>query len=93
MLSLTSVAPRVVPPFGEGDHIVAADSLLEQGSDLGVAVNPHVGGEQRMVVCIAGKSYLYNRSKDFVFHKDWNIYAPADVLKLIAKGVTDYDAI
>jgi hypothetical protein len=58
-----------------------------------VAVNPHVGGEQRMVVCIAGKSYLYNRSKDFVFHKDWNIYAPADVLKLIAKGVTDYDAI
>jgi hypothetical protein len=46
-----------------------------------------------MVVCIAGKSYLYNRLKDFVFHKDWNIYAPADVLKLIAKGVTDYDAI
>ncbi|NLE14973.1 MAG: transcriptional regulator [Spirochaetales bacterium] len=40
-----------------------------------------------------GKSYLYNRSKDFVFHKNWNIYAPADVLTLIAKGVTDYDAI
>jgi predicted transcriptional regulator of viral defense system len=39
-----------------------------------------------------GKSYLYNRSKDFVFNKDWNIYAPADVLKLITKGVADYDA-
>ncbi len=49
-----AVVPRVVPPFGEGDHIVAPDAILEQGSDLGVAVYPHVGGEQRMVVCIVG---------------------------------------
>jgi len=54
MLSLTSVAPRVVPPFGEGDHIVAPDALLEQGSDLGVAVYPHVGREKRMVVGVVG---------------------------------------
>ncbi|MPN21104.1 hypothetical protein SDC9_168483 [bioreactor metagenome] len=49
-----SVVPRVVPPFGEGDDIVAINAILEKTAHLGVAVYPHVGGEQRMVVCVVG---------------------------------------
>lgn len=49
-----AVVPRFVPPFGEGYHIIAVDALLEKTADLGVAVYPHVGREQRMVVGVVG---------------------------------------
>ena len=41
----------------------------------------------------SGKSYLHEKSNGFIWHKNWNMYAPADVLQLVNKGVTDYDAI
>ncbi len=40
-----------------------------------------------------GKSYLYERTPDFAFYEDWQIYAPADFSRLTDKGVSDYDAI
>lgn len=40
-----------------------------------------------------GKSYLYSRTSDFVFYKDWQLYAPADFSRFTDKGVNDYDAI
>ncbi|MCD8107026.1 MAG: type IV toxin-antitoxin system AbiEi family antitoxin domain-containing protein [Oscillospiraceae bacterium] len=47
--------------------------------------------------CVAksssSKTYLFNKQDDFVFHKKWRLYAPADLRKLINKGVDDYDAV
>lgn len=40
-----------------------------------------------------GRSYLYERTNDFVFYDDWHIYAPAGFSHLTNKGVMDYDAI
>ena len=40
-----------------------------------------------------GKNYLYDNGQDFVWHENWKLYAPADLMQLISKGVTDYDAI
>ena len=40
-----------------------------------------------------GKAYLHNNGHDFIWHEDWKLYAPADIMQLINKGVTDYDAI
>ena len=40
-----------------------------------------------------GKSYLYERTSDFVFYEDWKLYAPADFSRFTDKGVNDYDAI
>ena len=33
-----------------------------------------------------------NKQDDFVFHKKWMLYAPKELKKLVAKGVSDYDA-
>ncbi|MCD7824038.1 MAG: transcriptional regulator [Oscillospiraceae bacterium] len=47
--------------------------------------------------CVAksssSKAYLFEKQDDFVFHKKWRLYAPADLKKLIDKGVDGYDAI
>ena len=40
-----------------------------------------------------GKAYLHNNGHDFIWHENWKLYAPADIMQLINKGVTDYDAI
>ncbi len=40
-----------------------------------------------------GKSYLSNDSKDFIWHEEWKLYAPENLMQMINKGVTDYDAI
>lgn len=40
-----------------------------------------------------GKSYFYERTPDFTFHENWQIYAPADFSRITNKGVYDYDAI
>lgn len=40
-----------------------------------------------------GKSYLYERTEDFTFYDEWQIYAPADFSRLTDKGVNDHDAI
>ncbi|MCD7889659.1 MAG: transcriptional regulator [Oscillospiraceae bacterium] len=47
--------------------------------------------------CVAksssSKTYLFDKQDDFVFHKKWRLYAPADLKKIIDKGVDDYDAV
>ena len=43
-----------VPPLGEGDDVVGGDCILEKRADGRVAVDPHAGGEERMVVCVIG---------------------------------------
>ncbi len=40
-----------------------------------------------------GKNYFYDYGQDFVWHEKWKLYAPADLMQLLSKGVTDYDAI
>lgn len=40
-----------------------------------------------------GKSYLYERTTDFIFYEDWQIYAPADFSRFTDKGVKHHDAI
>lgn len=40
-----------------------------------------------------GKSYLHSATQGFVWHEKWKMYAPADPLRMISKGVTDHDAI
>lgn len=37
-----------------------------------------------------GKSYLSNENQDFVFHKEWNLYAPRNLMHIIDKGIRDY---
>ena len=40
-----------------------------------------------------GKSYLSSESQGFIWHEDWKLYAPKNLMHMIDKGVTDYDAI
>ena len=40
-----------------------------------------------------GKSYLSSESHGFIWHEDWKLYAPNNLMHMIDKGVTDYDAI
>ena len=39
------------------------------------------------------KTYMFEKQEDFVFHDKWLLYAPKDLMKLVDKGVNDYDAI
>ncbi|MCD7782706.1 MAG: transcriptional regulator [Firmicutes bacterium] len=41
----------------------------------------------------SSKTYLFEKRDDFVFCKKWRLYAPANLAKLIDKGVDDYDAV
>ena len=41
----------------------------------------------------ASKTYLFENQNDFVFHEKWQLYAPADLKKIVDKGVNDYDAV
>ena len=41
----------------------------------------------------AGKTYLFDKQDDFVFHEKWLLYAPYELKKLVDKGVNDYDAV
>ena len=41
----------------------------------------------------ASKMYLFDKQSDFTFHEKWRLYAPADLKKLVNKGVNDYDAV
>ena len=40
-----------------------------------------------------GKSYLSSESQGFIWHEEWKLYAPKNLMHMIDKGVTDYDAI
>ena len=40
-----------------------------------------------------GKSYLSSESQGFIWHEEWKLYAPKNLMHTIDKGVTDYDAI
>lgn len=40
-----------------------------------------------------GKSYLSNEKQGFIWHREWKLYAPKNLLHMIAKGITDHDAI
>lgn len=40
-----------------------------------------------------GKSYLSDEEQEFVYHKEWKLYAPKNLTYILDKGVTDYDAI
>lgn len=40
-----------------------------------------------------GKSYLSSESQGFIWHGEWKLYAPKNLMSMIDKGVTDYDAI
>ena len=40
-----------------------------------------------------GKSYLSSGSQGFIWHEEWKLYAPKNLMHMIDKGVTDYDAI
>jgi predicted transcriptional regulator of viral defense system len=40
-----------------------------------------------------GKSYLSSESQGFIRNEKWKLYAPKNLIHLIDKGVTDYDAI
>ncbi len=40
-----------------------------------------------------GKSYLSSERQDFIWHEEWKLYAPKNLMHIIDKGVTDYDAI
>lgn len=40
-----------------------------------------------------GKSYLSGNTQGFVWHNEWKLYAPKNLVNMINKGVTDYDAI
>ena len=52
--------------------------------------------EQFFLKCKAhlpkGKSYLSNDKYGFIFHKEWKLYAPKDLMDNIDKGVTYHDA-
>ncbi len=39
------------------------------------------------------KTYLYSKQPDFVLNKNWKLFAPKDLKKIVSKGVSDYDAI
>lgn len=36
-----------------------------------------------------GKSYLSNESQGFIWHEEWKLYAPKNLMHMIDKGVTD----
>ena len=38
------------------------------------------------------KIYLFEKQSDFVFHKQWKLYAPKDLRAIINKGIINYDA-
>ncbi len=40
-----------------------------------------------------GKSYLSSDNRECVWNEEWELYAPKNLLHMINKGVTDYDAI
>lgn len=40
-----------------------------------------------------GKSYLSSEHQDFIWNNEWKLYAPKNLMRLMDKGVTDYDAI
>ncbi len=46
-----------------------------------------------MTKSTSSKTYLYDKQKDFTFHKKWLLYAPADLKKLIDKGASEYDRV
>ena len=41
----------------------------------------------------SSKTYLFDKQDDFVFHREWLLYAPNDLKKLVDKGIDDYDAV
>ncbi len=41
----------------------------------------------------SSKTYLFDKQNDFVFHQKWLLYAPAELKKVVDKGVNDYDAV
>ena len=49
--------------------------------------------EKCMKKISASKTYLFERQDNFIFHKKWLLYAPADLKKIVDKGVSDYDAV
>lgn len=40
-----------------------------------------------------GKNYLHQNGQNFVWNVKWRLYAPADLMQLISKGINDYNAI
>lgn len=40
-----------------------------------------------------GKSYLSDEKQGFIWHEKWKLYAPKNLMQIIDKGITDYDAI
>ena len=39
------------------------------------------------------KTYIFHKRSDFILHKRWKLFAPADLRSVIDKGVTDYAAV
>lgn len=40
-----------------------------------------------------GKSYLSSESQNYIWNDKWKLYAPQNLMHMMDKGVTDYDAI
>lgn len=40
-----------------------------------------------------GKSYLSSEHTGYIWHKEWQLYAPENLMHIIDKGVADYDAV
>ena len=77
--------------YGRGQLYQKAGYILEAYKDE-LALSDAFFNEC-MAKSSTSKTYLFDKQNDFVFHKKWLLYAPANLRKIIDKGVGDYDGV
>ena len=64
-------------------YLLRASILSQYASELGLTDTFFEECKKHLP---KGKSYFYERTPDFAFYEDWQIYAPADFSRLTEKG-------